>query len=93
MNSRITDFAQYTNKLLCNLGCDTENRELLGLKNNLENAITKLKGLKWDQLLATEDEKRQELTIHQQEVIKSYTELKRELLIIYRDIFQEIKGL
>jgi len=91
MNSRILEIARYTGNLLRNLHCDDDGKKLLEAEENLQGAIRRLKDLKLDQLCAIEEDKRQELTTHQQTVIEFYAKLKRTILEIYRDLFKFLK--
>jgi hypothetical protein len=94
MNSRISDLARYTVKLLRDIeNTIDEIKKVDGANDALTKAIDKLKGLKLDDLCAIEEEKRHELTTRQQEIIECYAILKRVLLEVYRDLFQAIKGM
>jgi hypothetical protein len=76
---------------LRDLDCNDEWKKVDSTDAELKDAIKKLKELKLDDLCAIEDNKRQELTTHQQKVIECYAKLKRVLLEVYRDLFQVIK--
>jgi hypothetical protein len=78
--------------MLRNLGgCEEEAKRINDAKEALENAVRELKGLRWDHLCAIEDDKRHELTTHQQSVIECYAKLKRALLEVYKELFHAIK--
>ena len=89
MNTGIIHFAKQTSSMLYNLSCREEGKKIDTAYNNLDVAIRDLKGLKWDDLCAIEDDK--ELITHQHNIIECYAKLKQILLEAYRDLFQEIK--
>jgi hypothetical protein len=91
MKSRIHDIARYTINLLNNLDCNEEVKKLKDADEDLQKATSELKNLNWEHLFAIEDEKRQELTTHQQKCIECYAKLKRILLEVYRDMFNGLK--
>ena len=91
MNTGIIHFAQQTSNMLYNIGCREDGKKIDDAKDAFNNAIKALKELQWDSLCAIRGEKRYELIIHQRNVIKCYTKLKRSLLEVYRDIFLSIK--
>jgi len=96
MNKRILDLARYTSSMLRNIdseSCKDDIKKVNDANDDLEKAVDKIKGLNWDALFAIDDDKRQELTIHQQKIIDCYAKLKRVLLEVYHDLFHVIKGL
>ena len=92
MTSKIMDLARYTNTMLYNLGgCKEEYDRVEKATKNLNEAVNTIKDMKWEYLFAIGDENSHVLTTYQQKVVECYATLKRELLIIYKEIFQQIK--
>ena len=93
MTSNIMNIAEQTGNLLYNLNCTKEYTKIRDAKDNLKSAVQGVNNLSWNDLFAIEDEKRHDLTTCQQKVAECYATLKRELLIIYKELFQQIKDI
>ena len=92
MTSKIMDIARYTNTLLYNLGgCKEEYERVEKATKNLDEAVKTIQNMKWEYLFAVGNENSQVLTTYQQKVVECYATLKRELLMVYKEIFQQVK--
>ena len=95
MNNRITEFAHHTQRMLRDFdyggSLKEEIKKLSESQTIFEDSIRDIKNLKLEYLCAIDDDKRQELTLRQQNAIESYAALKRVLLETYRDLFNAIK--
>jgi len=91
MNSKIYEVADAIAYLLGNLNCNDDKKKVADAKEALKNAMGELQGLRWDHLLAINDDKRHELTTRQQKAIECYAKLKRVLLEVIKELFGAVK--
>ena len=93
MNSKITDLARYTLKLLEDLDCQAEYRKVATANEDLSKAMQVVKYSEWNVRFSVTGDDHDALVTQNQKVHECYAVLKRILLETYRDIFQQLKGL